>query len=194
VKHNRAGRPTHCTAQAGLSVIELLIILAVLAVIVLVTVPGSAMLLQSYRLKSASSDLVSGLNLARTEAIRRASTVRVCPSSNGRFCRDDGRWSDGWLVYSDGNGDGAVQEIELLQSYTAPDTHVHIIARGAAQKYAAFTLSGLVRENGSKDAEFILCHDGSDADSRTVIIDADGWVSLVNDPNPACTSEQPITG
>jgi len=182
-------RPT-IVGSAGLSVIEVLILLAVLAVVVLIAVPGSSMLLESYRLKSTSSELVDGLNLARSEAIRRASTVRVCPSSNGRFCREDGRWNEGWLVFSDGNGDGVVQEIELLQSFEGPDPHVHILANGAARNSAAFTMSGLVGDEGVREGEFVICHEGDGEDSRTIAIDADGWVSVSSMPNPACAMDQ----
>ena len=68
--------------------------------------------------------------LAREEAIKRSSTVRVCPSANGRFCRSDGNWDQGWLVYTDGNADGAVQEIELIQAFPAPSEQIHIVAGG----------------------------------------------------------------
>ena len=173
--------------QSGLTAVELMIGLAALAVVILVSVPGGSMLIEHYRLKSASSDLVSGLYLARAEAINRASTVRVCPSADGRSCRTDGDWSLGWLVYSDGNGDGIVQEIEFLEAFPAPDSHVHIVALGAAQKSAAFTPTGLVRENGATKGEFVLCH-GENNGSKAILIDSDGWVSLIPTDGQACRS------
>jgi type IV fimbrial biogenesis protein FimT len=173
----------------GMTVVELLIIVAALAVIILLAVPGSSMLLENYRLKSASSNLVEGLNLARGEALRRGSTVRVCPSSNGRFCRSDGDWAQGWLVYTDGNGDGAVQEIELIQAFAGPNVNVRITSRGAAATGAAFTVAGLVPANGSDDAEFVVCHAGSTRAARTILVDREGWVSLLaSDAAGACGS------
>jgi type IV fimbrial biogenesis protein FimT len=171
--------------QLGLTAVEMLIGLAVLAVIVLVSVPGASMVVEHYRLKSTSGDLVSGLYLARSEAINRASTVRVCPSSDGKSCRNDGDWSNGWLVYSDGNGDGAVQDIELLQAFPAPSEHVHIVASGAAQKAAAFTPTGLVRDNGEAKGAFLICYRESKG-SKAIAIDPDGWVSLVPSDGQAC--------
>lgn len=170
----------------GMTVVELLIIVAALAVVILIAVPGSSMLVEHQRLKAASTSLVDGLNLARGEALKRGSTVRVCPSSNGRFCRTDGDWTEGWLVYTDGNADGAVQEIELIQAFEKPNEHVSVIARGAAENSVAFTVAGLAPDNGSENAEFVLCHLGSEGDSRTILIDAEGWVSLVTTPAGAC--------
>lgn len=176
------------SALEGMTVVELLIIVAAFAVVILIAVPGSSLVVEHYRLKAASSKLVEGLNLARGEALRRGSTVRVCPSANGRFCRSDGDWAQGWLVYTDGNGDGTVQEIELIQAYEAPNENIRVIAKGAAEEGASFTVAGLMPANASHSAEFILCHLGSDADSRTILIDAEGWVSLVSTTPEACTA------
>jgi len=183
-QENRMGG--HTVIPGGLTAIELLIALSVLAIIVLVAVPGSNMLLSYYRVNSVSGELVDSLYLARNEALQRASTVRVCPSDNGKSCTLDGDWSGGWLVYSDGNADGEVQDIELLEAFEAPGEHVHIIASGAAQKAAGFTASGLVRDNGSASAEFVLCPEPSGSDPRTILIDADGWVSVVTTDSRSC--------
>ena len=172
----------------GMTVVELLIIVAALAVVILIAVPGSSMLIENHRLKSASTALVEGLNLARGEALRRGSTVRVCPSNNGRFCRSDGDWTQGWLVYTDGNGDGTVQEIEMIRAFEAPNENLRVVARGAAASGVAFTVAGLTPSNGSNEAEIVLCHAGSNADSRTILIDAEGWVSLQSTPAGACSA------
>jgi type IV fimbrial biogenesis protein FimT len=179
---------TQIPVLQGMTVVELLIIVAALAVVILLAVPGSSMLVEYYRLKSASSDLVEGLNLARGEALRRGSTVKVCPSSNGRFCRSDGDWAQGWLVYSDGNGDGVVQDIELIQAFEGPNANVRIMPRGAADAAIAFTVAGLVPANGSDSGEFVLCHAGSEREARTILVDAEGWVSLAPVPPGACST------
>jgi len=170
----------------GMTAIEVLIGLAVLAVLALLAIPGSSMLIESYRLKTASSHLVDGLYLARSEAQDRASTVKVCPSHDGKSCRADGDWSLGWVVYSDGNGDGVVQDIELLQAFEAPGGHLRIVASGATQNTASFTSAGLVRDNGSASGEFILCTENSRAASRVIAIDSDGWVSLASNGHLEC--------
>ncbi len=164
--------------QDGLTVIELLIILAAIAVVVMISVPGSSVVLEHYRLKAATADLAGSLQSAKAEAAQRNSTVKVCPSSNGRFCRNDGNWNHGWLVYSDGNGDGTVQEIEFIEAYGAPSQKVRVIATGAVQQAAAFTLAGLVPTDGNEAGEFHICHEGLNARSKIVHIDAEGWVEV----------------
>jgi type IV fimbrial biogenesis protein FimT len=183
VKKNKS--KTTSRNQRGMTAIELLIALAAVGLVILISVPGASMLIEHYRLKSTSSDLVSGLYLARAEAISRASTVRVCPSDDGTSCRTDGNWSTGWLVYTDGNGDGLVQDIELLEAFAAPNEHVHIVALGAAQKAAAFTPTGLVQNNGAAKGEFVLCY-GENNSAKAILIDPDGWVSLIPTDGRVC--------
>ena len=164
--------------QQGLTVVELLIIIAAIAVVVAISVPGSTVVLEHYRLKATSSDLVNGLNLAKKEAILRGSMVKVCPSSNGRFCRSDGNWNHGWLVYSDGNADSTVQEIEFIEAFTAPSQRVHIVATGAVADVASFTLAGLMPDNEAQRGAFHVCHEGLDSRAKVVSIDSDGWVKV----------------
>lgn len=173
-------------ALQGVSVIELLVIVAAIAMIVLLAVPNSALLLEKYRLKTASSNLIESLGLARDEAARRGSTVRICPSSNGRFCRSDRDWTQGWLVYTDGNGDGAVQDIELIQAFKGPNVNVRIVSRGATEASASFTLAGLEPADGSDSGEFVLCHVGSEREARIISVDAEGWVSQASGSAGSC--------
>ena len=172
--------------QNGLSVLELLIVLSCVVIVVLITIPGSNMLLQKYRLKTASSELLSGLELARTEAHMRSSTALMCPSSNGHSCRNDGNWNHGWLVFSDGNGNGTVQDIELIRSFGAPNQAIRIVAEGAVQKVASFTMTGLVEENGAQTGQFTICLDGSESLPRVVSVNAEGWINLVPPGDEIC--------
>ncbi|MBT8040283.1 MAG: hypothetical protein HKO85_07170 [Xanthomonadales bacterium] len=164
--------------QHGLTVIELLIILAAIAIVVMISVPSSSMVLEHYRLKAASSDLASSLNLAKGEALKRNSTVKVCPSSNGRFCRNDGNWNHGWLVYSDGNGDGTVQEIEFIEASKSPSPRVRVVAIGAVHDVAGFTLAGLVPSDGEEQGEFHICHEGLNSRAKVIRVDAEGWIQV----------------
>ena len=168
----------HTKNQNGLTVIEVLIIIAVIAVVAVVTVPGSTVVLENFRLKSASSQLADSLVLALDEAQSRGSTVRVCPSSNGRFCRSDGDWNHGWLVFTDGNGDGTVQEMELIKSFTGPGEHVRVAATGAVQKAASITLAGLTPANEAETGTFHICHEGLNARAKVVTVDVDGTVQV----------------
>lgn len=55
----------------GFSLVEAVVILAIIAILCTVAVPGMGSLMRSYRLKSAANDLASLLQLARMTALAR---------------------------------------------------------------------------------------------------------------------------
>lgn len=172
-----------------MTAIGLLLLVAFLGLVILVAVPGASMLVEGYRLKSASNELARGLSLARAEAIKRGGTVRMCPSANGRTCRDDGDWSLGWVVFSDGNADGNVQEFELIEAFDAPAREIRILGRGPVYHGASFTLSGLMAEddaNARSGGEFLVCYLGSDTNAKSVVIDEEGWVNVIPSGTAGC--------
>mgnify|MGYP005666090149 CR=1 FL=1 len=50
------------------------------------------------------SSLASHLEYARSEAIRRETTVTVCPTNNFRNCLRQGEWQQGWIIFTDDEG------------------------------------------------------------------------------------------
>lgn len=172
--------------EQGLTAIELMIFIAVAGLIFLVSVPGTSMLMQYKRVEQASENLVVALKVAKSEAALRNSTVRVCPSSNGRSCRRDGAWSLGWLVFTDGNADGEVQEFELIEVFEAPHHRVEIIASGNVLHGAAFTVTGLAAEQGRAGGNFLVCYPESRVAARNISIDEDGWISFRGKADVPC--------
>jgi len=170
----------------GLSALEVMIIVAAIAVIGLITFPGTTLLLEKYRLKTTETSLLKSLEMAKMEAQARSSTVVVCPSSNGNSCRRDNDWSYGWVVFSDGNGNGTVQDIELIHASGAPNARIRIFAEGATQSRAAFTSTGLVSHGDSLTGQFRICLNDSSADPRILEVEADGWIRLVPPVDASC--------
>jgi type IV fimbrial biogenesis protein FimT len=75
---------------------ELLFTIAVAAIILSVGVPGFQSYIDNNRAVTHTNDLVTALNVARSEATRRGLPITVCSSSDGVAC--GGAWSDGWVV------------------------------------------------------------------------------------------------
>ncbi len=82
----------------GFTLTELMIVLMIIAIIAAIAVPGFSTLMQRTRLKTYANELVSSVYLARSEAIKRDATVRLCASSNGSSCNGAGSWQQGWIV------------------------------------------------------------------------------------------------
>jgi type IV fimbrial biogenesis protein FimT len=165
-------------AQRGLTIVEILIAISVLSVIFLVGTPGVSYLTQQYHLKNTSDDLMAAVSMAQIEAANRYSTVRICPSSEGAVCREDGDWNRGWLVFTDGNNNQVPDRIEILEYYSPPNKNVRIQASGAVEETASFNLSGLISHNGSAVGSFTVCPTGTISGSSTISMDADGLLGF----------------
>lgn len=110
--------------QRGVTLLELMIVITVLAIVLAVGVPGMRELVLNNRQVSAINELVTALQLARSEAITRnvaaPAGVSVCASNDGETC--SGTWTDGWIVFTDSDTtSGAALEADaLLRSTDAP--------------------------------------------------------------------------
>ncbi|AWN17020.1 GspH/FimT family pseudopilin [Salinisphaera sp. LB1] len=84
----------------GFTLLELMVTIAVAIVLLTLAIPSYRSLVTRNSLASNVNDLVGSLNYARSAAVSRGTTVYVCASQNQTTCRDDGVWSDGWIIYA----------------------------------------------------------------------------------------------
>ncbi len=138
----------------GFSLIELLIVMAIVGVLMGFAVPAFSTFMQTTRLRSASSGLYEALVVARSEAIKRGASVAVSPAAGG--------WVDGWSVMS------GTTTLKVWQ----PETGVTYRDGGSGD--ITYGLNG--RIGGARE---IVVYSASSAASaaRCITIDASGRVS-----------------
>lgn len=102
-------RPRH----TGFSVVELMITVAIVAIITTIALPSFNELIVQNRLSSQANELVAGVSLARTAAIETNSGGGFCPA-NATQTGCGGSWQNGWLVWADANGNGNPDPGEVL--------------------------------------------------------------------------------
>jgi|GEM_PF-405694 len=93
-------------AQGAFTLLELLVALAVLGILTAIAAPSFADAVAESRLKGIERTLAATLRGARSEADVRRSRVVVCARATDATCGDD--WTEGWLVFADGRGGGAL--------------------------------------------------------------------------------------
>ncbi len=136
--------------SGGFTLVELFIAMAVAAVLLALAAPAFLDTIARARLDSASSSLVGAIQLARSEAIKRARLATLCSRSENDdgdlVCGDDDDWADGWIVFSDGVAD-AVRVGDPMGDITV-DTEVEEVTfeatgrRGGGAGDLTFCLAG----------------------------------------------------
>lgn len=92
----------------GFSLIELLVVTALLALSLTLVLPGLGHFLQTAQARTEADRLLSSLQLARSQAIANNLRTGVCPVTPGPdpFSACGSRYEEGWFVYLDRDGDG----------------------------------------------------------------------------------------
>src|ERR1700677_1609484 len=91
---------------AGFTLVEVVITMAVAAILLTIAVPSFRYVTNSNRIAGELNGLVGDLQFARAEAIKEGRTVTVCVSTDGNTCANTTAWQSGWIVFSDPNDVG----------------------------------------------------------------------------------------
>jgi type IV fimbrial biogenesis protein FimT len=100
--------PRRLRHQAGLNLIELLVVIMIASILMGLGVPSFRYVTNTTRVANEVNELLGDMMIARAEAIKEGQTVSVCPSTNGTSCTTSADWSVGWIVFTDFNANGTV--------------------------------------------------------------------------------------
>lgn len=102
--------------QRGVTLVELIVTLAIVAIVVMAGLPMLGDFTRDSRIVSRTNDMVAVLNFARSEAVKRTEFISMCPSSDQATCTGGTDWTVGWIVWLDetGPGDGTVDSGETI--------------------------------------------------------------------------------
>jgi len=109
-------------SQAGLTLVELMITLAVGAIIITMAAPISN-LLKRNQTTTNLHEFITSLNFARSEAITRGANITICraDAATPATCAADEPtpvpWEQGWIVFTDTNENTLADAGEILQQH-----------------------------------------------------------------------------
>jgi type IV fimbrial biogenesis protein FimT len=179
-------------AQTGLSLIELMITLTILAILLTVGIPSFQSTAAKNRLATSASQFQGALALARTEAIRRGTRVTVCVRSGNACINNAAReWANGWIVFEDGS-DAAAGEAagtidandDVIRRYDALPDDLVLAGNGGVTWYVSYVSSGQTRTTGGgmQIGTIRACTKsaavGNDYRSKDLAINASGRVAV----------------
>lgn len=165
----------------GFSVIELMIVLAVAAVLLATAVPAFNETIQNNRLATQVNELHAGLSVARSEAVKRNASVKFCLVDTSNECTES---SNQWIVFLDDDGDDIVDTNEALRVSDPIPGGINVTFSDDMVVYAS---SGLAT-NGVNEV-FTLCDLRGATDARGLVIGPSGRPRLALDSDEDGTLE-----
>lgn len=160
---NRQGRALLMRKQNGVTLIELLVAISVLGILLGLAMPSFSRMIQDAQNRTAAESVLNGLQLARTEALRRSTQVRFSlTDADGKVA-----WTVGCVnanlcpaeiqkrVPEEGGGNARVGvTTDALPRPLKPDTFAGVLAAGAGlDKTAVVTFDSFGRVSAAAGTE-----------------------------------------
>ena len=179
--------------QSGFTLTELMITVAVLAIVVTIAVPSFTNLINSNRLTAAANELVATVQTARMEAVRRNSSVVLCPTVNGTACSGT-NW-ERLMVFSDEDGNGAADADEpVIRDVVVSAGNIRITPSNnvATNDRVRFAADGFVRVGnaGARTGGISVCSTEvpEAANTRDILIAVSRVSVSTRNGTSACTA------
>jgi type IV fimbrial biogenesis protein FimT len=167
------------TRTSGFTLVELMVTIAIVAILLAVGLPSFQSSLRSNRVATTTNEMLASLSLARTEAIKSTRASQVC-ARDGDECGDD--WNEGWLVVTDTDGDGTFET-----TVKAVDGHPNLtvtMASGADNTFVEFDRRGRMDDVAQRQIEILP--DGEDINDEHIRCMTITVVGQVNTAKGAC--------
>lgn len=162
----------------GFSIIELMVTIAIAAIVLMLAVPSFTRAIDQGKFTSASNELITAMNFARNEAMRRSRPVSVRMNTGG--------WIDGWTAFVDPDRNGVIgPPTDLLRAGNATPAVQITGGAGGLEANVLFDSRGRRLTNpGAPFVEFLVHKSGASSDQRRwVCIAENGRIATVKGAN-----------
>ncbi len=172
------------STMLGLTLIELITTLAVVAIVLAISLPAYSTLGARNRMNSVANLIVTQLAVARSEAINNHRATVLCPSHDARNCSGGYNWDVGFILYHDANRNRHKEASERVLRYFNPEKPGITVTTTHGRPKLLYHPDGSAR---GYNATITLCDSNGDIAPRTVILSNSGRVR-VSDTTPSGTT------
>lgn len=185
--------------EKGFTLIELIVAVAVVAIALGLAAPSYQMFVVSSRMSGSVNELQGAIAYARSEAVKKQTTVTMCSSADGAACANTAQWTNGWLIFTDRDNDAVVGAADTIVRVGNPQEGGSSV-RLAGFNYGAgviqFNAEGMLRGGNAVAGSIIVCPNDNDVqDAKAVVLYTSGFSRLaVDEDNPANNTVELHTG
>lgn len=158
----------------GFTLIELMITVALIAIISSMALPAFRDMVSSQRIMTSANEIVTTFHQARSEAIKRSRQVNIvaCKPDCGSTGAAD--WNNGWQIITDIGGTDTV-----IGEHAALAGSINITANGTTLFATSYTYSaqGRLAPNITATHELKLCDSNTELAGRRIILEPIGHIS-----------------
>ena len=158
----------------GLTLVELIITVAITAILLAVGVPSFRSLIANSTITSEVNSLVSQLQLARSEAIKRGDVTILCATSDGESCSRSIDWHHGFMSFIDTNRNRDFDDGEKILAIHRPEEErikINSSRSNYGRKTISYYPSGMAY---GSTATFTFCDSAGIGTSKAVIVSNTG--------------------
>lgn len=167
IASRRLGLPR---AQRGMSLVEQIMVLAIVGILTGVAIPPLRHVFGRNRLQVAQSDFITALQHARNNAATSGRRTLFCPSPDGKQCSGDTQWEHGWLLGHDTDGD---HQPDGGPSYTGAAYAGLRISSSRGRHDVRFQPDGSA---GGSNLTLLFCEPGRDDHVLSVVVSNPGRI------------------
>ncbi|QTN29281.1 GspH/FimT family pseudopilin [Rhodoferax sp. AJA081-3] len=183
----------------GFTIIELMITVAILAVLLALAAPSFQAMIASSRLTTATNDLIAAFAQARSNAIKVGNRTTVCMSADGASCTDTGGWHQGWISFVDTTRSGTSAAVDTGETVATiyPPLPAGIVVNGNLPyiSYSADGQSKAMSGGGFWTGTIRVCSTSSaltnDKRARNLTLNSAGRITMTVQSNVADTCPSP---
>lgn len=153
--------------QVGFTLMELLLAIAVLAILTTLALPAFTQFIANNRLAAEANEMVASFQFARSESLKRGVQVQVCSSADGATCGGD--WDQGWIAMADPGG----ADEEVLRVWVPSDSQFQFTS---SSTLIGFEPNGFSTAGAEQQVEMMLPGCTNDS-ARRILIERTGRVA-----------------
>ena len=165
---------------SGFTLLDLMVTITIIGIVALFGIPAFGDFVLNNRIRGQTSDFLVQLKHARSEAMRTATRVTVCPGTAGGCAGSN--WENGWVVFNDTNANATLDSGEAVIGIGAALDGDNTLRSSAFATYISF------RHDGSSTSiagsglagSFALCDSRGYGDkAQAIAVSASGRVKAL---------------